>query len=71
MKRTIETDSALKLYKIKINDEALTYIANACDGDVRSALFTNKKEIEKVTIVVAFIASKYLLQGKDTFFVHL
>lgn len=47
LKRAIETDSALKLYKIKIDDEALTYIANACGGDVRSAL--NGLEIGAIT----------------------
>lgn len=47
LKRAIETDNALKLYKIKIDDEALTYIANACGGDVRSAL--NGLEIGAIT----------------------
>ena len=47
LKRAIETDSTLKLYKIKIDDEALTYIANACGGDVRSAL--NGLEIGAIT----------------------
>lgn len=47
LKRAIETDNALKLYKIKIDDEALTYIANACGGDVRSAL--NGLEIGTIT----------------------
>lgn len=45
--RAIETDSTMKLYKIKIDNEALTYIANACGGDVRSAL--NGLEIGAIT----------------------
>ncbi len=47
LKRAIETDNTLKLFKIKIDDEALTYIANACGGDVRSAL--NGLEIGAIT----------------------
>lgn len=47
LKRAVETDNTMKLYKIKIDDDALTYIANACGGDVRSAL--NGLEIGAIT----------------------
>lgn len=47
LKRAIAEDVNLKLYKIKIDDEALSYFADACGGDVRSAL--NGFEIGVIT----------------------
>ncbi|MBQ9485686.1 MAG: AAA family ATPase, partial [Clostridia bacterium] len=47
LKRAIVEDVNLKLYKIKIDDEALSYFADACGGDVRSAL--NGLEIGVIT----------------------
>ena len=47
LSRAIETQDGLKAYNIKIDDEALTYYATACAGDVRSAL--NGIEIGAVT----------------------
>ncbi len=38
LKRAIGDERGLKAYNIKIDDEALTYFAVACAGDVRSAL---------------------------------
>ena len=47
LKRAMAEDVNLKLYKIKIDDEALSYFADACGGDVRSAL--NGLEIGVIT----------------------
>ena len=47
LKRAIAEDVNLKLYKIKIDDDALSYLADACGGDVRSAL--NGLEIGVIT----------------------
>ena len=38
LRRAMESETGLKVYNIKIDDDALTYIASACGGDVRSAL---------------------------------
>lgn len=38
LKRAMKSETGLKAYNIKIDDDALTYIASACGGDVRSAL---------------------------------
>lgn len=38
LKRAIVSENGLKAYRIQIDDEALTYFATACGGDVRSAL---------------------------------
>lgn len=38
LKRAITSEIGLKAYNIKIDDDALTYLALACGGDVRSAL---------------------------------
>ena len=48
--RAIESPVGLKNYHIKIDDEALTYFATACAGDVRSAL--NGLEIGALTTQV-------------------
>ncbi len=45
--RAISAEEGLKFYKIKIEDDALTYFATACAGDVRSAL--NGLEIGAIT----------------------
>lgn len=45
--RAIEDDNGLKSFNIKIDDDALTYISQACGGDVRSAL--NGLEIGAIT----------------------
>ncbi len=47
LNRSIQQDELLKRYIIKIDDDALTYFANACGGDVRSAL--NGLEIGVIT----------------------
>ena len=47
LNRAIQQDELLKRYTIKIDDDALTYFANACGGDVRSAL--NGLEIGIIT----------------------
>ena len=38
LERAITSEIGLKTYNIKIDDDALTYLASACGGDVRSAL---------------------------------
>lgn len=38
LERAITSEIGLKAYNIKIDDDALTYLASACGGDVRSAL---------------------------------
>ncbi len=47
LKRAIEQDETLNKLKIKIDEDALTYFATACGGDVRSAL--NGLEIAVIT----------------------
>lgn len=47
LKRAIEQDEILSKFKIKIDNDALTYFATACGGDVRSAL--NGLEIGVIT----------------------
>lgn len=47
LKRAMESEDGLKHFNIKIDDDALTYIAHACGGDVRSAL--NGLEIGAIT----------------------
>ena len=38
LKRAMTTDNKLKRVNIKVDDDAMTYIATSCGGDVRSAL---------------------------------
>lgn len=38
LQRAITSENGLKIYNVKIEDDALTYFATACAGDVRSAL---------------------------------
>lgn len=47
LNRAINEEDGLKVYNIQIDDDALSYIASACGGDVRSAL--NGLEIGAVT----------------------
>lgn len=65
--RALKEDEAMKLYKIKIDDEALTYFATACGGDVRSALngleigaITTKQNKDKETVITREIAAECL-----------
>lgn len=50
LKRALENPKGLKDYCVKIDDDALTYFATACGGDVRSAL--NGLEIGVLTTPV-------------------
>lgn len=50
LKRALTAENGLKDFNIKIDDEALTYFATACGGDVRSAL--NGLEIAALTTPV-------------------
>ena len=50
LKRAITSEDGLKHLNIKIDEDALLYIANACGGDVRSAL--NGLEIGAITTPV-------------------
>ncbi len=45
--RAIDAENGLKAFRIRIDDDALTYFATACAGDVRSAL--NGLEIAALT----------------------
>lgn len=47
LKRALVAENGLKSFNVKIDDEALTYFATACGGDVRSAL--NGLEIGALT----------------------
>ena len=70
--RAIKNDEILKSFNIEIDNEALTYIANACAGDVRSAL--NGLEIGAITtnrnkdgkVVITKEISAECLQKKAT-----
>ena len=50
LNRAMKEDEMLKKFKIKIDDDAMTYFATACGGDVRSAL--NGLEIGVITTSV-------------------
>ena len=47
LRRAIESEEGLKIYNLKLEDDALTYFATACGGDVRSAL--NGLELGAIT----------------------
>lgn len=47
LKRAMTSDEGLKSFDIRIDDDALNYIATACGGDVRSAL--NGLEVGAIT----------------------
>ena len=67
LRRAIEDPNGLKPFNIKIEDEALTYFAIACAGDVRSALngfeigaLTTKLNKDGETVITKDIAVEYL-----------
>lgn len=72
LKRAMSLDEELKLFNIEIDDDALAYIAQACGGDVRSALngleigaITTPKNQNGQTIITKEIAAE-CLQKKAT-----
>ena len=72
LKRAIESENGLKHFNIKIDEDALTYIAHACGGDARSALngleigaITTPMNSSKETIITKEIAAE-CLQKKAT-----
>lgn len=80
--KATKTDETLKLYNIKIDDEALTYLSTACGGDVRSALnalelgviTTNLNEAGETVItkdVVAECLQKKALSLDEDLYYHL
>lgn len=80
LKRAIESPNGLKPFNIKIDDEALTYFATACGGDVRSAIngleigaLTTKLNSNGETVITKEIAAeclqkKALSLNEDVFF---
>ena len=67
LRRAIEDPNGLKSFNIKIDDEALTYFATACAGDVRSALngleigaLTTKLNKDGETVITKDIAAECL-----------
>lgn len=67
LKRAVNEDSILKLYNVKIDEEALSYFASACGGDVRSALngleigvVTTQKEKDGSVVITKEIAAECL-----------
>lgn len=80
LKRAIESPNGLKSFNIKIDDEALTYFATACGGDVRSALngleigaLTTRLNQNGETVITKEIAAeclqkKALSLNEDTFY---
>ena len=80
LKRAIESPNGLKSFNIKIDDEALTYFATACGGDVRSALngleigaLTTRLNQNGETVITKEIAAeclqkKALSLTEDTFY---
>ena len=80
--RALVADNGLKAFNIKIDDEALTYFATACAGDVRSALngleigaLTTKINSNGETIITKDIAveclQKKALSLDDDIFYHI
>ena len=67
LKRALEKDEVLPKFKVKIDDDALTYFATASGGDVRSALngleigvITTKAGKDGVIVITKEIASECL-----------
>ena len=67
LKRALEKDEVLSKFKVKIDDDALTYFATASGGDVRSALngleigvITTKAGKDGVIVITKEIASECL-----------
>ena len=82
LRRAIEDPNGLKPFNIKIEDEALTYFAIACAGDVRSALngleigaLTTKLNKDGETVITKDIAAECLqkkaLSLNDDVFYHI
>ncbi len=82
LRRAIEDPNGLKSFNIKIDDEALTYFATACAGDVRSALngleigaLTTKLNKDGETVITKDIAAECLqkkaLSLNDDVFYHI
>lgn len=82
LRRAIEDPNGLKSFNIKIDDEALTYFATACAGDVRSALngleigaLTTKLNKDGETVITKDIAveclQKKALSLNDDVFYHI
>ncbi len=80
--RAIESPDGLKTFNIKIDDDALTYFATACAGDVRSALnglelgaLTTNINANDETIITKDIAveclQKKALSLDDDIFYHI
>lgn len=72
LNRALNAENGLKAYNVKMDDEALNYIASACGGDVRSALnglelgaITTPKNKNKETIITKEILAE-CLQKKAT-----
>ena len=82
LRRAIEDPNGLKSFNIKIDDEALTYFATACAGDVRSALngleigaLTTKLNKDGETVITKDIAVECLQKKafslNDDVFYHI
>lgn len=82
LKRAIVSPDGLKDFNIRIDDEALTYFATACAGDVRSALngleigaLTTPKNKDGETVITKEIAveclQKKALSLNDDVFYHI
>lgn len=82
LKRAIDDPNGLKSFRIKIDDDALTYFATACAGDVRSALngleigaLTTKLNKDGETVITKEIAAECLqkkaLSLNDDVFYHI
>ncbi len=80
LQRAVIADNGLKHFNIKIDDDALTYFATACGGDVRSALnglevgaLTTSINVNGETIITKEIAveclqKKALSLDEDVFY---
>lgn len=78
--RAIHAEKGLKIFNVKIDDEALTYFATACAGDVRSALngleigvLTTNMNADGETVITKDIAveclqKKALSLNEDVFY---
>ena len=82
LRRAIEAPNGLKKFNLKVEDDALTYFATACGGDVRSALngleigaLTTPMEANGETIITKEIAveclQKKALSLNDDVFYHI
>ena len=82
LKRAIDAPNGLKDFNVRIDDEALTYFATACGGDVRSALngieigsLTTPISADGTTVITKEIAAECLqkkaLSLNDDNFYHI